>query len=119
MKKLNVAIVGFGFMGRTHYGVWRKMRNARVACVCDSNLAQITARTKGNLDVADNSELPASVRVYESFDAMLAAERLDVVDITLPTGSKFYIVKDWISGGVHYAVFNGSSFELRSLETPA
>ncbi len=85
MKKLNVAIVGFGFMGRTHYGVWRKMRNARVACVCDSNLAQITARTKGNLDVADNSELPASVRVYESFAAMLAAERLDVVDITLPT----------------------------------
>ena len=85
MKKLNVAIVGFGFMGRTHYGVWRKMRNARVACVCDSNLAQITAKTKGNLDVADNSELPPSVRVYESFDAMLDAERLDVVDVTLPT----------------------------------
>ena len=43
----------------------------------------------------------------------------EAVDITLPTGSKFYIVKDWISGGMHYAVFNGSSFELRSLETPA
>lgn len=43
----------------------------------------------------------------------------EAVDITLPTGSKFYIVKDWISGGMHYAVFNGSSFELRSLETPS
>ena len=63
MKKLEVAIVGFGFMGRTHYGVWKKLRNARVACVCDSNLAQITAKTKGNLDVADNSRLPPDVRI--------------------------------------------------------
>jgi predicted dehydrogenase len=85
MKKLEVAIVGFGFMGRTHYGVWKKLRNARVACVCDSNLAQIKAKTKGNLNVADNSDLPPSVRVYDSFDKMLAAEKLDVVDITLPT----------------------------------
>lgn len=85
MKKLNVAIVGFGFMGRTHYGVWKKMRNARVACVCDSNLAQITAKAKGNLDVADNSDLPPEVRVYDSFDKMLDAEKLDAVDITLPT----------------------------------
>ena len=85
MKKLEVAIVGFGFMGRTHYGVWKKLRNARVACVCDSNLAQITAKTKGNLDVADNSSLPAEVRIYSDFDKMMDAERLDVVDITLPT----------------------------------
>ena len=85
MKRLDVAIVGFGFMGRTHYGVWRKLKNARVACVCDSNLAQITAKTKGNLDVADNSELPKTVKVYGNFDDMLAAESLDVVDITLPT----------------------------------
>lgn len=83
--RLNVAIVGFGFMGRTHYGVWRKMRGVRVACVCDSNLAQITAKTKGNLDVADNSDLSPDVRVYDDFDRMLASERLDVVDITLPT----------------------------------
>ena len=85
MKRLNVAIVGFGFMGRTHYGVWRKLRGARVVCVCDSNLAQITAKTKGNLDVADNSALPSDVCIYDDFDRMLAAERLDVVDITLPT----------------------------------
>jgi predicted dehydrogenase len=85
LKKLKVAIVGFGFMGRTHYGVWKKLRNAKVACVCDSNLAQISAKTKGNLDVADDSELPASVRVYDDFDRMLESEELDVVDITLPT----------------------------------
>ena len=85
MAKLNVAIVGFGFMGRTHYGVWKRMRKSRVVCVCDNNLAQITAKAKGNLDVADNSTLPSGIRIYDDFDKMLAAERLDVVDITLPT----------------------------------
>ena len=43
----------------------------------------------------------------------------EAVDMTLPSGAKFYILKDWTSGGVHYAVFNGSSFEPRSQETPA
>ncbi len=85
MKRLSVGIVGFGFMGRTHYGVWKKRRDARVTCVCDSNLAQITAKARGNLDVADNSALPPNVRVYADFDRMLAEERLDVADITLPT----------------------------------
>ncbi len=85
MKILNVAIVGFGFMGRTHYGIWKKLRNVRVTCVCDSNLAQIKSGTKGNLDVADNSDLPPDVRIYDDFDRMLACERLDAVDITLPT----------------------------------
>ena len=85
MKRLNVAIVGFGFMGRTHYGVWKRLRGAHVTCVCDSNLAQLTATAKGNLDVADNSRLPSSVHVYDDFDRMLALEHLDVVDITLPT----------------------------------
>ena len=85
MKRLDVAIVGFGFMGRTHYGVWKRLGGARVTCVCDANLAQITSKAKGNLDVADNSALPPDVRVYDSFDALLEAERPDVVDITLPT----------------------------------
>ena len=83
MKK--IAIVGFGFMGRTHYGIWKKLAGAKVAAVCDSNLAQITATVKGNLDTADNSALPKSVKVYADFDEMLAKEPLDVVDVTLPT----------------------------------
>ena len=65
MEKLKVAIVGFGFMGRTHYGVWKKLRNAKVVCVCDSNLAQITAKTKGNLDEKDRN-FAVSVCVFPS-----------------------------------------------------
>lgn len=84
MKK--VAIVGFGFMGKTHYGAWRKCRGAKVVAVCDSNLAQLTAKVVGNIKgAADNTALPKSVKVWSDFGEMLAAGGIDVVDITLPT----------------------------------
>lgn len=81
-----IAIVGFGFMGRTHLGAWRKCPGAKVVAVCDSNLAQIGAKVVGNIKgAADNSALPAGARVWADFDEMLAAGGFDVVDITLPT----------------------------------
>ena len=81
-----VAIVGYGFMGKTHYGAWKKAPGAKVVAVCDSNLAQLTAKTVGNVKgAADNSKLPKTMKVYDSFDKMLAAGGFDVVDITLPT----------------------------------
>ena len=81
-----IAIVGYGFMGKTHYGAWRKCRGAKVVAICDANLSQLTAKVEGNIKgAADNSAVPKSIRVYEDFDAMLATGGFDIVDITLPT----------------------------------
>lgn len=86
MRLKKVAIVGFGFMGRTHYGAWRKCRGAKVVAICDANLSQLTTKVQGNIKgAADNTAVPKSVKVYEDFDAMLAAGGFDIVDITLPT----------------------------------
>ena len=83
MKK--IAIVGFGFMGKTHYGAWKKCRGAKVAAICDANLSQLTAKVQGNIKGADNSAVPKSVKVYADFGEMLEAGGFDIVDITLPT----------------------------------
>ena len=81
-----VAIVGFGFMGKTHCGAWKKCRGAKVVAVCDSNLAQLTAKTAGNIKgAADDARLPRGAKVWADFAEMLAAGGLDIVDITLPT----------------------------------
>lgn len=86
MKKTRVAVVGFGFMGRTHAAAWKSLRGAEVVAVCDANLAQLTATVKGNLaGVATENALPESARIWDDFDRMLAAGGIDVVDITLPT----------------------------------
>lgn len=100
MKK--VAIVGFGFMGKTHFGAWKKCPGAKVVAVCDSNLAQLTAKVVGNIKgAADNSALPKSVRVWERFDEMLAAGGFDIVDITLPTPLHAAMVAKALKAGYH------------------
>lgn len=84
MKK--VAIVGFGFMGKTHYGSWRKCRGAKVVAVCVTNLAHLSRKVQGNIKgAADNTTLPKSVALYDNFEKMLKAGGFDIVDITVPT----------------------------------
>ena len=81
-----VAIVGFGFMGKTHYAAWGKTRGAKVVAICDANLAQLTAAKGGNAGNADEKiALPKAVRVYDDFSKLIAAGGFDVVDVTLPT----------------------------------
>lgn len=81
-----VAIAGYGFMGRTHYGAWRKCRGAKVVAICDNNFAQLNTKVVGNIKgAADNSKLPQTIKIYSSFDEMLSAGGFEVVDITLPT----------------------------------
>ena len=36
----------------------------------------------------------------------------DAVDLKLPTGARLFVLKDWMSGGEPYGLFNGVSFEL-------
>lgn len=100
MKK--VAIVGFGFMGKTHYGAWKKCPGARVAAVCDANLAQLTAKTAGNIKGAvGDTALPKTVKVYDDVDAMLAAGGFEIVDITLPTPLHASITTKALAAGCH------------------
>ncbi len=83
MKK--VVIVGFGFMGRMHYGCWKKTKGAKVYAICDCNLAQLKQTTAGNLPGADKTTDFSGVEVFEDYDTMLQTGGFDIVDITLPT----------------------------------
>ena len=80
-----IAIVGFGFMGRMHYGNWKKIRGAKVVAICDANLAQLTTVTGGNIAGSDSTTDFTGVDIYDDFAKMLAAGGFDVVDVTLPT----------------------------------
>jgi len=84
---LKVGIVGFGFMGRTHYQCWKKVEGAEVVAICDvnPNIEEDTKKAVGN--IGDTSEQVdfGSLKVYTDLDEMLANEKLDAVSITLPT----------------------------------
>jgi predicted dehydrogenase len=89
MAKQNVkrvAIVGFGFMGRMHYGNWKKMKGAEVVALCDANPAAFTAPvTGGNIAGADAATDFGDAAIYDDFDRMLAEAKPDVISLTLPT----------------------------------
>ena len=84
---LKVGIVGFGFMGRTHYQCWKKVEGAEILAICDvnPNIEEDTKKAVGN--IGDTSEKVdfGSLKVYTDLDEMLAKEKLDAVSITLPT----------------------------------
>ena len=112
-----VAIVGYGFMGKTHYGAWKKAPGARVVAVCDSNLAQLTAKTVGNVKgAADNSRLPKTIRVYDSFDRMLAAGGFDIVDITLPTPLHPVMTVAALKAGYHVICEKPMALDVKSCD---
>jgi len=112
-----VAIVGFGFMGRTHYGAWKKCPGAKVVAVCDSNLAQLTAKVVGNIKgVADNTQLPKAVRVWADFDEMLKAGGFDIVDLTLPTPLHAPMVKRALKAGYHVLCEKPMALTLRECD---
>ncbi len=84
---LRIGIVGFGFMGRTHYKCWNNVDGATVVAVCDANpnIRDDTKQAVGNIgDTSDEIDFGA-FELYNDFDKMLAAEKLDAVSITLPT----------------------------------
>ena len=74
MKPLRVAIVGCGFMGRMHANVYGQLEGSQLCAVVDHKQAHLDQFTE-----------EFGVPGYLDFDAMLAAENPDAVDICLPT----------------------------------
>ena len=84
---LKVGIVGFGFMGRTHYKCWKALDGADIVAICDANpnIVEDTKRAVGNIGDPNETVDFNSLTLYQDFDKMLASEKLDAVSITLPT----------------------------------
>ncbi len=81
-----IGIVGFGFMGRMHYGHWKMQKGVKVVALCDSNIAQFSEGIEGgNLAGADNSTDYGDAAIYNDFDRMLAEAGLDAISLSLPT----------------------------------
>ena len=81
MKK--VAIVGFGFMGRMHYGCWKRLGGAKVAALCDSNLAQLKRASGGKVVTSTVSWAPTGEFGFEA-GFRVVFERATAVCTTRP-----------------------------------
>ena len=86
--KVNVAVVGLGFMGVTHLKSYQKIKDARIVAVCDSVRAPVNgilAGVGGNLSGPDALDLGRKLKVYQQLDDLLADPEVDLVDLCVPT----------------------------------
>jgi len=86
--RLNVGIVGMGFMGRCHYGEYHAIKGAKLTAICDVDPKKRTGDLSGaigNIGMAGKKESLSGIKVYASAGKMLADPDIDVIDITLPT----------------------------------
>jgi predicted dehydrogenase len=83
-----VGIVGLGFMGWIHWLAWHKVRGAQVAAISTRDKRRLTGDWRGiqgNFGPPGEQVDLSRIAVYDNLDALLHDERVDVVDVTLPT----------------------------------
>jgi predicted dehydrogenase len=88
MKKYRTGIVGYGFMGRCHGDMLATLDEMEFVAAADTNLEQL-------------KDVPKEVRTYESIDAMLEQEILDVIIISTPNPSHLEMVEKIAKAGIH------------------
>jgi predicted dehydrogenase len=75
-KPIDIALLGFGFMGKTHAGVYSQLRNARVVAVVDPRGEHL----RGELEAAG-----LACPVFPTYSDAASAVEFDVADVCLPT----------------------------------
>ncbi|MCR4337745.1 MAG: Gfo/Idh/MocA family oxidoreductase [Candidatus Omnitrophica bacterium] len=89
MKKLNIAIIGVGHLGSKHLKIYDQLRDRiNIVGICDLE----KERTQ---KFSEHYHVPAFTDYHELLD------RVDAVNICVPTSLHFLIAKSFIEKGVH------------------
>jgi predicted dehydrogenase len=103
-RKVNVAVVGLGFMGVTHLQAYRKIKGARIAAVCDSvrqPINGILPGVDGNIHGAGALDLGRQCKAYRTLDEVLADPGVDLVDLCVPTPLHLPLAMAALKSGKH------------------
>jgi len=87
-RKVNVAVVGLGFMGITHIKAYQQIPSARLVAVCDAvrlPVNGVLAGVTGNVIGSDAINLGADIKVCRELDEVLADPAVELVDLCVPT----------------------------------
>lgn len=86
--KVNVAVVGLGFMGVTHLRAYQQIEAANIVAVCDAVRLPVNGVLQGvagNIKKSDDIHLGTSVRVCRKIEEVLSWPEVALVDLCTPT----------------------------------
>jgi len=100
---MKVGIAGFGFMGRTHFRCWKRLKDVEITAICDANPAVVEEieNPLGNIQTSAESIDLRDIRIYSDFDKMLDREQLDAVSVTVPSFLHAELSIKALQAGVH------------------
>ncbi|MFC5652238.1 Gfo/Idh/MocA family protein [Paenibacillus solisilvae] len=103
---LRIALVGVGFMGRTHLENYARLEEEglpiKVVAICDVDIEKLEGRAAGgNIDTGSNGLDFDRYHKYTSITEMLEKEQLDAVDLTLPTYLHKSVSVQCLKHGLH------------------
>ncbi len=87
-NKVNIAVVGLGFMGVTHLRAYQQVLSARIIAVCDAvrlPVNGILAGVAGNIKKSEDIDLGLEVKVFRKLEEVLADPEVTLVDLCTPT----------------------------------
>lgn len=87
-RKVNVAVVGLGFMGTVHIRAYQQIPQARIVALCAHQripVHGVLADISGNPASAGGINLGKDIKVYRRLEDLLGDPDVDLVDICLPT----------------------------------
>lgn len=94
MKKLNIGLIGAGSISKLHLDAYQKNEHATIYAICDRN--EDRARRK--------AELYGAIKIYSSYEELLADPHIDTVDICTWNNSHAEISIAALKAGKHVHV---------------
>ncbi len=91
MVKINVGVVGVGYLGSRHARVYSQLKSANLVCVCD-------------IDKKRAKKVAKKHRVWYLPDYRTLFDKVDAVSIAVPTNLHYRIAKDFLNNGIHVLI---------------
>lgn len=92
MAKINVGVVGIGYLGSLHARVYSRLRKStNLICVCD-------------IDKKRAKKIARKYRVWYLPDYRTLFDKVDAVSIAVPTSLHYKIARDFLNNGIHVLI---------------
>ena len=106
MKEVKIGLIGFGFMGTTHWGVYKGVKGAKVVALADLDPAKRRgdiSKVVGNIGGGDNSKPIdlAGITVYDDALKLIREADVDMIDICVPTADHAKLAIAALKAGKH------------------
>ncbi len=105
MEKVRIGLIGLGFMGTTHFGIYSALPDAQIVAVAETDPDKRKgdiSKVSGNLGDGSGAKLDLSqMRVYDDALKLISDPEIDVVDICIPTPFHADLVVAALQAGKH------------------